>query len=140
MNTQIIKMTGDDIREIAERNYRVNYIRPNGKPNLRAREEYEGLDGEALHDAVVSAEIERLTILIRRERKIEAFEKYLKSVGANENQSSKSESRYYSLNGVAYRFSGHIHPSGSMTNFVMNKIDLAAEPHLIDNIDFPFTV
>lgn len=126
------------IEEIAERNYRMNYIRPNGKPNRRAREEYEGLDGEMLRDAVVNAEIKRLTSLFDREKKIDAFEEYLKSVGANVNQSSKSESRYYNLNGVTYRFSGHIHPSGSMTNFDMNKIDLTAEPHLIDNIDFPF--
>ena len=126
------------IEEIAERNYRMNYIRPNGKPNLRAREEYEGLDGEALHDVVVNAEIKRLTTLFNREKKITAFEEYLESVGANVNHSSKSESRYYNFDGVVYRFSGHIHPGGSMTNFDMNKIDLTAEPHLIDNIDFPF--
>lgn len=61
------------IEEIAERNYRINYIRPNGKPNLRAREEYEGLDGEALHDVVVNAEIKRLTTLFNREKKNNCF-------------------------------------------------------------------
>ena len=131
-------MSDSDIREMAERNYKLGYLRPNGKPNVRAREEFGGLEGEDLHQAVVKNEIERITTLAKRQKRIDAFEDYLKSIGANANQSSKSESRYYNLNGITYRFSGHIHPSGSMTNFDMNKIDLAAEPHLIDNIDFPY--
>ena len=131
-------MSEEDIKKMAEKNYRNSYIRPNGKPNVRAREEFGGLEGEDLHQAVVKNEIERITTLAKRQKRIDAFEDYLKSIGANVNQSSKSESRYYNLNGVTYRFSGHIHPSGSMTNFDMNKIDLAAEPHLIDNIDFPY--
>lgn len=66
--------------------------------------------------------------------KINSFENLLRSLGVVETQSNVSESRYYNYNGMKYRFSSHIHPTGSMTSD--NCIDLAANPEMIHNINF----
>ncbi len=68
--------------------------------------------------------------------KIIAFEEYLKAQNIDCVRSSKSESRYYSFNGVKYRFSAHVYPTGSMTDLEMRVVDLCADPHLIENVKF----
>lgn len=72
--------------------------------------------------------------------KIRAFESFLINVNANCVQSQQSESRYYYYQGVKYRFSSHHYPTGSMTSNGNNDglvvIDLCADPHLINNINF----
>ena len=68
--------------------------------------------------------------------KIRDFENFLIAQGCKRENSNISESRYYIYNGVKYRFSGHIYPTGSMTNELLKVVDLAADPELIDNIKF----
>lgn len=71
-----------------------------------------------------------------RIKKIAAFEQYLIKVGAQCQHSNISESRYYHYNDVKYRFSGHFYPTGSMTARDGHIVDLAADPQLIDEINF----
>lgn len=71
---------------------------------------------------------------IKRVEKIQEFENFLIENNASEVKSNISESRYYNYNGMKYRFSSHIYPTGSMTND--NCIDLCADPYLIDTINF----
>lgn len=66
--------------------------------------------------------------------KIQAFENYLINLGVEATQSKVSESRYYYWKGVKYRFSSHVYPTGSMTSDFC--VDLAADRHLIDEIQF----
>jgi hypothetical protein len=65
--------------------------------------------------------------------KIRAFENYLIANNVQCTQSNISESRYYFYNGMKYRFSGHVYPTGSMTNDYC--IDFAANPELINNVN-----
>ena len=81
-------------------------------------------------------EEERINALLKRQEKIRAFEAFLVNKGARCEQSNVSESRYYSFNCKKYRFSGHVYPTGSMTNELLGVVDLAADPELIDNIVF----
>lgn len=67
-------------------------------------------------------------------KKVDEFEDFLRETGCNCVQSNISESRYYYWNGVKYRFSSHVYPTGSMTDEIMNVVDLAANPELIENI------
>ena len=67
--------------------------------------------------------------------KIDAFEDFLIKNNYQCNQSKISESRYYSFNYLTYRFSGHVHPTGSMTTPGI-MVDFAANPWLIDEVDF----
>lgn len=76
--------------------------------------------------------INYLVGVIATAAKISAFENKLRAMGVRENQSNISESRYYTYNGIKYRFSTHIHPTGSMTSD--SCIDFAANPELIHNI------
>lgn len=66
--------------------------------------------------------------------KITAFENHLIALGLASTNSNISESRYYSYNGIKYRFSNHVYPTGSMTSD--SCVDFAANPELINNIKF----
>ena len=77
---------------------------------------------------------EERMVAVRRYRKLQEFEKFLHNNAQRITQSSQSLSTYYQYNGVEYRFSNHIYPTGSMTNSDGSKIDLAADIHLIDKI------
>lgn len=71
--------------------------------------------------------------------KIEKFESFLRENGISETQSNISESRYYFWNGVKYRFSSHIYPTGSMTKKfedIYTIVDFAADPQIINEINF----
>lgn len=68
--------------------------------------------------------------------KISRFEQFLINEGIKPVQSNISESRYYNYKGIKYRFSGHVYPTGSMTDRIWGVIDLAADPELINEIDF----
>jgi hypothetical protein len=78
----------------------------------------------------------KVDLIKSRWLKIERFEAFLRSQNVEEKQSKISESRYYNYNGVTYRFSSHVYPTGSMTNLDFGKVDLCADPHLIDNVQF----
>jgi hypothetical protein len=67
-------------------------------------------------------------------KKINNFEQFLISQGVEGVQSKVSESTYYNWGGKKYRFSNHIYPTGSMTNDF--TVDLCADPHLINEINF----
>ena len=69
-------------------------------------------------------------------KKIDEFESFLIGSGCKRIDSGVSESRYYYYNSIKYRFSSHVYPTGSMTNNVMGVVDLAADPELIENINF----
>lgn len=68
--------------------------------------------------------------------KVKKFEQFLIDKGIECTQSNISESRYYSYNGIKYRFSSHVYPTGSMTDKILGVIDLAADPELINEINF----
>jgi len=68
--------------------------------------------------------------------KIAKFEKFLIANDAKVAHSNISESRYYFYNGVKYRFSGHVYPTGSMTDKILGVVDLAADPELINEVKF----
>lgn len=80
--------------------------------------------------------LEEINIIKGRFDKIRYFENFLIAQGCKCENSNISESRYYIYNGIKYRFSGHIYPTGSMTNELLKVVDLAADPELIDNIKF----
>lgn len=80
--------------------------------------------------------LEGINIIKGRFDKIRDFENFLIAQGCKRENSNISESRYYIYNGIKYRFSGHIYPTGSMTNELLKVVDLAADPELIDNIKF----
>lgn len=69
------------------------------------------------------------------EKKISAFEKFLESENAGYQQSNKSESRYYYYKGNKYRFSSHVYPTGSMTDYTLGVYDLCADKELIYEIE-----
>lgn len=68
--------------------------------------------------------------------KVRRFENFLIKEGCDPIKSNVSESRYYFYKGIKYRFSGHVYPTGSMTNEILGIVDLAADPELINNINF----
>jgi hypothetical protein len=101
-----------------------------GRPDRRFVEKYGEMSFEEAYPLYLK-EIEKIN---ENSKKINEFEKHLISLGINCTQSNISESRYYNYNGMKYRFSSHIYPTGSMTN--ENCIDFASNPELINNISF----
>ena len=88
----------------------------------------------SLEEAFYSHYLPKINKYAERRKKIDAFEDYLISIEAPCQESKVSESRYYQFQGMKYRFSSHVYPTGSMTNDF--TIDLCAEPELIDSINF----
>ena len=101
-----------------------------GRKEARFIEAYGDVSFEQAYPIYVAEITERLT----QAEKIKAFENYLLSLGVEEIKSNVSESRYYNYQGMKYRFSSHVYPTGSMTN--ENTIDFAADPQLIETIIF----
>lgn len=101
-----------------------------GKPQPRFKQTYGDVSFEVAYPVYAA----RLVELFSVQDKIAAFEKYLINIGVECVQSNISESRYYYYNGMKYRFSGHVYPTGSMTGDYC--IDLAADPELINSIKF----
>lgn len=100
---------------------------------------YDRFQGMTLSQAY-QAELVRWAEATGLSAKVREFEQFLQEQGCEAKQSSISESRYYFYNGVKYRFSAHIYPTGSMTSRwedgSYNVIDLAADPELINEINF----
>lgn len=94
--------------------------------------------GDVSFEEAYPVYIEGIKALFGNDKKIEDFERYLISKGVQRIQSGKSESRYYYYNGVKYRFSSHIYPTGSMTELggACKCIDFAANPELINTVKF----
>lgn len=101
-----------------------------GRPERRFIEQYGNVSFEDAYPVYV----ERITEMFSTSDKIVAFENFLRSLGLEENQSNISESRYYQYNGMKYRFSSHVYPTGSMTSDFC--IDFAADPELIHTVKF----
>ena len=104
--------------------------------SIRILRDYKDRFGEMSFKEAYNSEVKRLQKIEERCTKIRAFEEFLIKNGVRCEQSKISESRYYTYNNVKYRFSGHVYPTGSMTNEMLGVIDLAADMHLIDNIIF----
>lgn len=86
-----------------------------------------------------AAYVEQVSEYMGYREKIKRFEAFLKEQGVEDVQSNISESRYYFYNGVKYRFSAHVYPTGTMTQkwgeqYVV--VDFAADPELIETINF----
>ena len=101
-----------------------------GKPERRFIEAYGNVSFEEAYPVYVAGIVELFSV----HDKIAAFETYLINKGVSEAQSNISESRYYNYNGIKYRFSTHIYPTGSMTSEFC--IDFAANPELINTVKF----
>lgn len=103
-----------------------------GRKERRYIEQY----GDIPFEEAFPIYLENINAFIGRKKRIEKFENFLKKKGCKRVDSKQSESRYYYFENKKYRFSGHIYPTGSMTDLKMGIIDLAADPELIDNINF----
>lgn len=114
---------------IIERQFRNEYL-TNGATNRRFFYTY----GEITFEDAWQIKLSEVLKRDEREEKINAFEQFLKDNGAKVNYSNVSSSRYYNWGMKTYRFSTHIHPTGTMTT--EDKIDFAANPELIDEINF----
>lgn len=101
-----------------------------GRPERRFIEQYGNVSFEDAYPVYV----ERITEMFSTSDKIGVFENFLRSLGLEEKRSNISESRYYYHNGMKYRFSNHVYPTGSMTSD--SCIDFAADPQLIHAITF----
>lgn len=78
----------------------------------------------------------KITYFASLREKISKFENFLIENGAKVTSSNISESRYYFYNGIKYRFSSHVYPTGSMTDKLLKVVDLAADPELINEVKF----
>lgn len=101
-----------------------------GKRDRRMIEQY----GDISFEDAYPLYLKRISSFFGNQEKINAFEKHLISLGVNCTESNVSESRYYTYEGVKYRFSSHVYPTGSMTSDFC--IDFAADPELINDINF----
>lgn len=101
-------------------------------PNADFKRKY----GEVSFEEAFEVYLAEVNHYVGLRKKIDAFEKFLQKEGVKRIQSASSESRYYHYNGIKYRFSSHIYPTGSMTDDIMGVVDLAADPELIDKISF----
>ncbi|WP_157799919.1 hypothetical protein [Prevotella intermedia] len=122
--------------------FKLNYTKTVGKKghermkkNAAYRREFGNMPVVRAYAQFKAQYEERTGEVERRAKKVEAFEKYLIANGAKEAQSKKSESRYYYYQNKQYRFSGHVHPCGSLTNEFLGEIDLCADSHLIYEIE-----
>ncbi len=106
------------------------FSKSNGKPERRFFEMF----GNVTFEEAYQVHMKKINSHRDMQSKIDAFEKHLIFINAPFSASSVSESRYYDYNGITYRFSSHIHPTGSMTS--ETKVDFAANPELINNISF----
>ena len=80
--------------------------------------------------------LQEIDYFISLKRKIDDFEEFLISINCPVVNSQSSESRYYRYNGVQYRFSTHVYPTGSMTDKLLKIVDFAADPELINNVSY----
>lgn len=101
-------------------------------PNANFKRTY----GEISFEEAFESYLIQVNSFLSLKKRIEEFEHFLQSEGVERIQSGISESRYYHYNGIKYRFSSHVYPTGSMTDKTMGVIDLAADPELINEISF----
>ena len=107
-----------------------------GRDGITPNADFKRTYGDVSFEEAFDVYLMGVNSFISLKKKVEDFEKYLLSIGIKRIQSNISESRYYYFNGIKYRFSCHIYPTGSMTDKAMNVIDLAADPELINEISF----
>lgn len=103
-----------------------------GRPERRFIEQYGNISFEEAYPLYISD----LSKYFGQQDKINAFEQFLIAKGVERTQSNISESRYYHYEGVKYRFSSHVYPTGSMSDNTLKTIDFAADPEMIDTINF----
>jgi hypothetical protein len=112
-------------------------ISRDGNVKMRFDREYPNMTPEQAYNEAMSY----LNAAVAQSDLVKKLEQYLISNGYNEKQSAISESRYYNVSGVQLRFSSHIHPTGSMTSYVVSegkyeysKVDLCADKHLVNDV------
>lgn len=103
-----------------------------GRKERRYIQEY----GDISFEEAFPVYLEKMASITGILDKVKTFEQFLINNNIRCTQSNVSESRYYFYNGVKYRFSSHVYPTGSMTNKELGVIDLAADPELINEISF----
>jgi len=109
-----------------------------GNIKSRFEREYPNMTPEQAYNEAMSY----LNTAMAQSSLVNKLEQYLILNGYNEKQSAVSESRYYNVSGVQLRFSSHIHPTGSMTSYMVDdngkyqysKVDLCADKHLVDDV------
>lgn len=101
-------------------------------PNANFKRTY----GEISFEEAFESYLTQVNSFLSLKKRIEEFEHFLQAEGVERIQSGISESRYYHYNGIKYRFSSHVYPTGSMTDKTMGVIDLAGDPELINEISF----
>lgn len=104
--------------------------------NRGGRKEWRFIEayGDVSFEDAYGVYVDDIVLMDKVYKKIESFEKHLVSLGVKCVESNISESRYYNLNGVKYRFSSHVYPTGTMTS--ENCIDFCANPKMILDIEF----
>ncbi|WP_293738986.1 hypothetical protein [uncultured Parabacteroides sp.] len=107
-----------------------------GRDGITPNADFKRKYGEVSFEEAFESYLKEVKSFIFLKKKIDEFESFLQKEGARRIQSGISESRYYYYNGIKYRFSSHVYPTGSMTDKMMGIIDLAADPELINEISF----
>lgn len=132
-------MATRDYEKLANINFKNWYVHTykSGETRLTAcgRKKFPNMSLEQAHDVYIKQEVERLAKLDELFWKREMFERWLICVqGLDATQSRISESRYYYYGGYKFRFSSHVYPTGSMSNDILNVVDLCADYWRIDEI------
>lgn len=107
-----------------------------GREGVNPNANYIRMYGNISFEEAFEVYLSNVASFLSLKDKITKFEKFLISNNAKVTYSNISESRYYFYNGVKYRFSDHVYPTGSMTNKILSVVDLAADPELIDEVKF----
>lgn len=107
-----------------------------GRNGIDANANYIRTYGDVPFEAAFDVYLSNISSFRALRDKIAEFEKFLIASGVQRTSSNVSESRYYNYNNVKYRISNHIYPTGSMTNEMLGVVDLAADPELINNVEF----
>lgn len=120
--------------------FRKQYIIVNEKKGVcRITMDFFNRWGNTTFPKAYSAYVAEVSEFFGYRDKIKKFESFLRENGVAEIHSNISESRYYFWNGVKYRFSEHVYPTGTMTSRyegAYTVVDFAADPQIINEINF----
>lgn len=107
-----------------------------GRDGINPNADYIRIYGNLPFEEAFEIYLSNVNSFVCLKGKIDKFENFLIANNAKVTHSNISESRYYFYNGIKYRFSDHVYPTGSMTDRILGVVDLAADPELINEIKF----
>lgn len=107
-----------------------------GRDGVNPNSNYVRTYGNVSFEEAFEVHLSNVASFVSLNDKITKFEKFLIANDAKVTHSNVSESRYYLYNGIKYRFSGHVYPTGSMTDKILGIVDLSADPELINEVKF----